>query len=219
MVFNGLPWPVSPSTTTASWGMDAHTRRATSAISVWVRYPKSGKPRRVAAVAYPETKHTSKPASAVRRADRASQTPGIRTVSEARSERMRSPSTIGDPSEREWSGADADRLQALRDPHLRRRRDRPQVQPRPRSGGAVAVPGELSGVRAPPGRRQLGAHRPRRPPDARGATGHGGRGRAPRRGRGRRQRRGRRGPPGGRPLGPSPPVVAVRPPPLIQRGP
>ena len=92
MVFSGLPWPVSPSTTTASWGTDAQTRRATSAISVWVRYPKSGRPNSVAAVAYPETKQTSKPASAVSRADRASQTPGMSTVSLLSSERMRSPS-------------------------------------------------------------------------------------------------------------------------------
>ena len=37
MVLSGLPYPVSASTTTSSPGLAAHTRRATSAISVCVR--------------------------------------------------------------------------------------------------------------------------------------------------------------------------------------
>ncbi len=50
-VLTGLPYPVSPSTTTHSSGAAAHTRRATSAISVWVSSPTSGCPSSVPATA------------------------------------------------------------------------------------------------------------------------------------------------------------------------
>ena len=51
MALRALPPPVSPSTITAQPPTVRHTRWATSDISAWVRYPKSGRPRRVAEVA------------------------------------------------------------------------------------------------------------------------------------------------------------------------
>ena len=53
-------------------------------------------------------------------------------------------------------GGDAFRVQALREPHVRGRRDGAQVQDRPRARGAVELPGRLRRFRAAHGRRGLG---------------------------------------------------------------
>ena len=53
--------------------------------------------------------------------------------------------------------ADAPGVQALREPHVRQRRHRPQVRPRPRARRPVALPGRLPEVRTPARRRGVDA--------------------------------------------------------------
>ena len=89
-----------------------------------------------------------------------------------------------------YAGGDADapRVQALREPHVRQRRHRAQVRPRPGARRPVAVPGQLPEVRAAARRRGLDPRLARRAADA-------GRAGERRRRHGRRPARRGRGPP------------------------